>query len=105
MGWSTKTTALNLYKYWPSKQSFGCFALELNAVQVYDFKSPQPPSLADFLSCDIISHLLMQADDSQDIDAGGEIKLLVREWENCNDDTIRMLGVNLKLRKYWMAKN
>ncbi|KAJ4018079.1 hypothetical protein NW752_001992 [Fusarium irregulare] len=88
--------------YWPSKQSFGCFALKLNAVQVYDFKSPQPPSLADFLSCDIISHLIMQADDSQDIDADGEIKLLVREWENCNDDTIRAMGINLKLRKYWM---
>lgn len=91
--------------YWPSKQSFGCFALKLNAVQVYDFKSPQPPSLADFLSCDIIRHLLMEADDSNDTNAGEEIKLLVHEWENCNDDTIRMLGVNLKLRKYWMTKS
>ncbi|RFN50908.1 hypothetical protein FIE12Z_4854 [Fusarium flagelliforme] len=65
--------------YWPSKQSFGCFALKLNAVQVYDFKSPQPPSLADFLSCDIIRHLLEQADDSQNTDAGEEIKLLVKQ--------------------------
>ncbi|RBR12126.1 uncharacterized protein FIESC28_08760 [Fusarium coffeatum] len=91
--------------YWPSKQSFGCFALKLNEVQVYDFKSPQAPSLVDFLSCEIISHLLMKADDPKDTDAVEEIKTLMREWENCNDETIRTMGINLKRCLFWVAED
>ncbi|CAF3476592.1 unnamed protein product [Fusarium graminearum] len=92
--------------YWPLLQSYGRFALKLAAVQNYDFKSTEQPSLADYLGWEIVAHLLTKASGPQR--AARDVKRLLEEWKTSKDKMINVMGMDLSRaiqHRDWLATN
>ncbi|KAM0350843.1 hypothetical protein ACHAP4_009748 [Fusarium culmorum] len=92
--------------YWPLLQSYGRFALKLAAVQDYDFKSTEQPSLADYLGWEIVAHLLTKASGPQR--AARDVKRLLEEWKTSKDKMINVMGIDLSRtiqHRDWLATN
>jgi hypothetical protein len=92
--------------YWPLTQSFGRFALKLAAVQEYNLKSTEQPSLKDYLGWEIVAHLLLKANGPKS--ASKMVRDLLNEWTRFEDDGIRTMGINLERtiqHRDWLAMN
>ncbi|KAI7761466.1 hypothetical protein LZL87_002281 [Fusarium oxysporum] len=84
------------FDYWPLTQSFGRFALKLAELQAYDLASAEQPTLKDYLCWEIIGHVLTKAKDPEDANVVEDVRQLMRNWETCDDEAMRAMGMKFK---------
>ncbi|KAL0937252.1 uncharacterized protein CTRU02_206983 [Colletotrichum truncatum] len=86
----------------PKKEDFTRVALRLGRLN--DVMTAEEPSLADYLRLELVGDLLIKADHPADKTVVADVQDMVRDWMECQDETLRGMGVTFEDRLRWYKK-